>query len=340
MKGSFLFLMLFIAAVSPLFGGPAEAGPIHKAASVGADAVWEPGPSFMNAVHAKCDSLSFPQLGQCFAEVMRDAGAPPGALAFTRRMGDEAWLRSFRDTGRVDIAYITRPFRANENQGVLLVNGDPALVDVDDFDQVAQGDLKKDPVYAELAKRFPEISLWPGDRFGADYPVVRLLPGGGQRFHAGYLLRDGCHACREIGSAVFAFDFAADGKFKGTKLMMVTDTTGSGGSDPTVPITVETGREFSLVLASNPTTGYGWSLAVEPDAGVVKLATTRYRPAAPGLAGSGGTDSWTFTAVGTGTAVLVFSYARPWEKGTEPVRQAVFVVTVKQSPSGKNKLNP
>jgi predicted secreted protein len=328
MKGPFLFLALFIVAVSPVFGGQQNPAPSSNAAFATAGDVWVPGPSFMDKVHGKCDSLSYPRLGSCFAEVMRESGASPGAVAFAGRMGNEAWLRAFRDTGRVAIAYITRPFRANENQGVLLVNGTPPMVDVDDVAREVQEDLKRDSVYAALAGRFPGISLWPGDRYGTEFPVARAMPGGGQRFLVGYLLRNGCHACEEIGSAVVAFDFDNAGAFTGTKVMMVTDTSGKSVSDPAVPLSVEAGREFSLTLPSNPTTGYGWVLA-GPEEGVVKLVGSSYRPSTPGLIGSGGMENWTFKAVGKGTTVLSFSYARPWEKGTEPIRQAAFVVIVK-----------
>jgi predicted secreted protein len=260
---------------------------------------------------------------------MKGSGASPEAIAFSRDMGNEAWLRAFRESGRVDIAYVTYPFRANENQGILLVNGDPSPVDVDGSAVPSRGALEKDLVFEALAKRYPDISLWPGDRFGTDQPVAEQLPGGGTRFHVGYLLRNGCHACEEIGSAVFAFDFDSGGRFTGTKLMMVTDATGKGFSDPGKPIAVEVGKEFSLVLASNPTTGYGWSLASDPDEKVIIPAGSGYRPSASGLMGAGGAETWTFKAVGKGRTVIVLRYSRPWEKGVEPVREAAFVVIVR-----------
>jgi predicted secreted protein len=288
-----------------------------------------PGATFQETLHTRCDDLSFPQLGECFASLMKEFGASPDALAFTRVRGNEAWLRAFREMGRVDVAYLTYPFRANENQGVLLVNGTPSPVDVDNLSLSAQAALKDDLVYGELAKRYPNISLWPGDRYGTDTPGAEPLAKRGLRFYVGYLLRNGCHACEKVGSAVFAFDFDAGGTFLGTRLMMVTDTTQGKYSDPSLPVKVNAGGEFSLKLASNPTTGYRWNLTESPDTAVVLFSGNQYRSSTQGRLGSGGVDTWTFKAVGKGRALIFLRYARSWEKDVEPIRQAVFVVEVR-----------
>lgn len=322
--------LLLIICVSALPSLACDAHGGRKARSaVGPEAVWEPGSLFLEKVHERCDSLSFPKLGNCFAAVLKSSGASPEAVAFSGSMGNEAWLRVFRESGKVDIAYVTYPFRANENQGILLVNGDPSLIDVDDSALASRSALENDLVYGGLAKRYPAVSLWPGDRFGTDQPVIEPLLRGGLRFHVGYVLRNGCHACEEIGSAVFAFDFDSAGRFTGTGLMMVTDTTSKAFSDPAAPVKVDAGTEFSLVLASNPGTGYSWSLPSAPEINIVMPTGSVYRPSFPGLPGSGGSENWTFKAVGKGKTTIFLRYARPWEKGVEPIRQAAFVVVVR-----------
>jgi inhibitor of cysteine peptidase len=325
-----ILLVAFMLAVCalPAFSGETAGNNAKLVGRVEKGAVWEPGANFSETLHARCDALSFPEIGACFASLMKENGASPEALAFTGSTGNEAWLRAFRETGRVDIAYLTYPFRANENQGVLLVNGVPSPINVDNLDPAAQAQLKQDLVYERLAKRYPDISLWPGDRYGMETPIAEPPAEGGVRFHVGYLLRNGCHACEEIGSAVFAFDFDAGGKFLGNKLMMVTDTTAGTFSDPTVPIKVKSGSEFSLALASNPTTGYQWSLAGTPNKTVVQFSGKHFRPSAPGRIGSGGEETWTFKAVGKGKTLILLRYARSWEKNVEPIRQAAFVVEV------------
>ena len=69
----------------------------------------------------------------CFAAAMASAGAPPAALEFTRRLDNEAYLQALNEYGGpVAVAHVFYPFRANENNAWLLVNGTPALIDVDD----------------------------------------------------------------------------------------------------------------------------------------------------------------------------------------------------------------
>lgn len=157
----------------------------------------------------------------CFIKGMGKSGASPQAVAFTRR-NDGAYLRDFRHVGPVNIAYVTNPFRANENDSVFLVNGKPATIDVDNQQLLNQTDLTKNSTYASLAKKYPQISLWPGDRSGTDTPTVKDLPGGGRRFAVSYRLQNFCHACEVVGSAQFGFDFDQTGKFLGTKLLQVT----------------------------------------------------------------------------------------------------------------------
>lgn len=327
-------VLLFAGMLSGILATQVFAANVAGTSSVsitrtGPGAVWNAAPSFVGKVQAKCGALVSPKLGECFVGVMQEAGASSAAAAFARRMDGDAWMRAFRESGRVAVAYITYPFRANENQGVLLVNGDPDLIDVDDFVLPMKAALEKDHVYAGLVKRFPDTSFWPGDRYTADFPVSESRPGGGQRFHAGYVLRNGCHACEQIGSAVFAFDFAANGKFTGTKLMMVTDTTGKGFSDPAIPVTVKPGQEFSLTLDSNRTTGFGWALDRPVDGRVVKQVGADYRNPSTKAVGAGGADILKFRAVGKGKTVVSLRYARPWDKSVEPARKAAFVVIVR-----------
>jgi hypothetical protein len=106
------------------------------------------------------------------------------------------YARAFRKVGTVDIAYIQYRFGANELDGVLFVNGDPAIIDVDSEKFASQSNFSKDPTYAALAKKHPPISIW-------------------QLFVVEYILRDGCHACAQIGAASLNFTFDQQGRFTG-----------------------------------------------------------------------------------------------------------------------------
>ncbi len=192
--------------------GPPPTNPI------GPSAIWQPDLHFLAAVKKECRQPQFPNFEECFVAQMEKSGAPADAVAFTRQTGNTGYLRDFRKVGRVDIAYVSYPFRANQNQVWLLVNGDPGAVDVDDFKLLPVDNFSKNSTYAALAKKYPKISVWPGDRSGTKYPLATVRSSGGQSFIVEYNLQDGCRGCARLATARLAFDFDADGKFLGAKL--------------------------------------------------------------------------------------------------------------------------
>ena len=185
-------------------------------------AIWSPGMAVMQEIRETCSPLSGSQFGECFLGMMQKTGATLDAIAFTRQTDSLGYLRDLREAGAVDIAFVHFPFRANENQGAYLVNGLQPMIDIDNQNLLANYELTKNLSYSRLARLFPEISVWPGDRTGTNYIVIKKLPIGGVRFVAGYTLRNGCRACEVIGNVTFAFDFDRSGRFLGTKLMNVT----------------------------------------------------------------------------------------------------------------------
>jgi hypothetical protein len=185
---------------------------------VPAGAVWQPHPGELDRIRERCSSPKVLDFSECFASSMAPAGASADAVAFTRHTGNMAYLRGFREEGRVDVAYVFYPFRANENYGWFLVNGDPPFVDVDDQSSLAFDQLETDPVYGGLKAQFPDISLWPDDRFSMDLPKSEKASDGGQRFTVTYRLQNLCHACELLGFADFVFRFDASGHFQGTQL--------------------------------------------------------------------------------------------------------------------------
>jgi hypothetical protein len=101
---------------------------------------------------------------------------------------------------------------------VVLVNGTSPLIDVDDRRHLPLPPMRASAAYAEIRRRYPNVTSWPGDR-GASQPEVSQ---NGREIIVGYLLRDLCHACAIVGRVRYAFDFSADGKFLGTRLVSVT----------------------------------------------------------------------------------------------------------------------
>lgn len=226
----------------------------QKTERVGADAVWKPGAGFVESVHKACGAA--PKVSECVEELITKQ-APPPAAAFSRAIHYDGWLRNFRDVGRVDIAYITYPFRANGNEGVLLVNGSPALVDLDDMKKLPMADLKSDPVWAKLIARKPNAAVFPGDRFSTLHPVGIIDADGSERFVVDYTVVDGCHACAVLGAAFFTFEFNAKGKFVYADYsgLAIAGTEEWNGGAPPWPIRTRSGQRFTLSLA-----GTDWAI--------------------------------------------------------------------------------
>jgi predicted secreted protein len=99
-------------------------------------------------------------------------------------------------------------------------------------------------------------------------------------------------------------------------------------TDPTKPVAVDAGEEFFIALASNETTGYTWSQSIA-DGKIVAYEGNVYQNPSSGLIGAGGQQIFIYHANRTGTTAIRFSYARPFEHGTPPVKTATFDVSVK-----------
>ena len=86
-------------------------------------------------------------------------------------------------------------------------------------------------------------------------------------------------------------------------------------------VTLAIGDLLVVNLDSNPTTGYGWSLAVDGEVDVLAVAGNEFiAPEAldPPLVGQGGVEVWAFQAVAEGEGTISMEYVRSWEQGVEP----------------------
>jgi hypothetical protein len=198
----------------------------------GSPAVWSVNPDFLKAAHAACDKSAPPtSVPECFIGEMAKAGAPQDAVKFTRALygstGQVGMMGEFKSFGAIGLAWVVYPLRANENDGLLLLNGDPQFLDPDDVQKLDKTALPSDPLFLQWKKTAPKLDVWPGDRAGgaAQIQFARVRPGekpGSQRFLFSYPLIDGCHACARSGFANYWWDFDAQGKFLGTQLLSVT----------------------------------------------------------------------------------------------------------------------
>jgi hypothetical protein len=192
-------------------------------ASIGkitAASVWQPPQDFVTKAQNLCSksmtAMTFPE---CFMNQIAAAGASPEAVAFTRALyqqsdGQVGIMSAFREGGSVSLAQVFYPLRANDNYGLLLVNGHPQMLDVDNLRMLDKGALQQDPTYQSLKKAYPQLDIWPGDRSGSNpWPDMQAPAGGGSEFVVSYPLINGCHACERVGTARFGWDFDASGKF-------------------------------------------------------------------------------------------------------------------------------
>jgi hypothetical protein len=210
------FLVMIASSVS------AEAPAIDK------DSEWNPTPETIQAIHKECAEKQAPDFGKCFVDFMARSGASSQAVAFAKSTGNTGYLAHFFKKGRVDLAYVVYPFRANENQGWMLVNGDPPMIDIDDLSNLPQHQLEQNPTYLRIKEKYPKVMLFGGDRTAERPPQMQtsmplFIEGKFKRQHfdVNYRLLNGCHACEEVGWATFAFDFDAEGSFLGARLVDV-----------------------------------------------------------------------------------------------------------------------
>src|SRR5271168_3110378 len=331
-------LLAMVCAGSSLLAAqePAKPAP-HAVTRVSAVAVWNAPADTLAAIRVKCGEADATHIERCFLNEMKSAGASPEALEFTESLAASlgvVYLRAFRRVERVDIAYIEYAFRANELEGVLLVNGIPSPIDVDD-------EMRKNAPYAALAEQYPRISVWPGDRFDSKLPTVTSTGWGTQTFLVQYTLRDGCHACAEVGTATLAFNFDTRGNFQGARVANVAaaaaasqaaaipaSSTGFDVAGGVEEVRVLAGKQFSITLAANRTTGYSWRLAAPLDAAVLKQVGNDYHAADSGAVGAAGEEVWTFESVGKGAVQLNFEYVRPFEKDAKPVKTAKYSIMI------------
>jgi inhibitor of cysteine peptidase len=99
---------------------------------------------------------------------------------------------------------------------------------------------------------------------------------------------------------------------------------------------VDTNREivlapnhtFEIVLPSNPTTGYDWTIEIN-NSNIVRTISHKFVADSSGRVGLGGNTTWTLRTGITGDAILTFKYGRPWEKDTPPTRVETFTMNVR-----------
>jgi inhibitor of cysteine peptidase len=93
-------------------------------------------------------------------------------------------------------------------------------------------------------------------------------------------------------------------------------------------LSVQNGETFVIELESNPSTGFVWTVAQEPDAAIVTLENQSYKKADSTVIGASGTEQFSFRAAGTGTTTIGLKYARPSDPDSPDNTNDTYTVTV------------
>jgi predicted secreted protein len=105
-------------------------------------------------------------------------------------------------------------------------------------------------------------------------------------------------------------------------------------SNQTGELAVPVGKEFTLTLCSNPTTGFQWSEEVKiSDEGMIAQVNHVLVPPSGGEddppPGAAGEEVWTFKSLQAGKSTVSLEYSRPWEGGEKGTWTYVLTVEVK-----------
>ena len=79
-------------------------------------------------------------------------------------------------------------------------------------------------------------------------------------------------------------------------------------------ITVAPGDTFTVILCSNATTGFKWSVTPQiSDTDVMMQISHKFEPPEnTGMVGAAGKETWTFKALKSGSAITNMTYSQPW----------------------------
>lgn len=153
----------------------------------------------------------------CLLRTMQRSGARPQAIAAARMLvkaNKAGFISAWRPLGKAALATVTYPFRANTNEGSLLIGSDGAAIDVDE-DAVREED-RATPAWRAFAAAHPDaVPFAPADFIGST-----ATDDGGQRLLFSTPLKS-CHACADDGSLLVAYKVDKAGIVRERQLLTI-----------------------------------------------------------------------------------------------------------------------
>jgi hypothetical protein len=125
-------------------------------------------------------------------------------------------MSSFKKIGIVDMADLVCPFNDSSPAATVLLNGRPAIVEVNDLKYLNKIDLLSNPDYHKILYKYTEPLLWP---YTDGLVEVEKLPEDAERYVFKFRLLNGCEACPLAGTMTVGYEFNAAGRFTGVKLI-------------------------------------------------------------------------------------------------------------------------
>ena len=188
---------------------------------------WQPPQNLVATANKVCGNpADGRKYADCFMAQMAKAGAPSGAVGFTREFykenhGEIAILTRVNQAGKINVGWVVYPLHQPSNYGLFLVNGDPTFVNTEDIRALDQKGMEQSYQFQALKSLFPKVTLYTGNRDGRTWPNPEMGTEG-WTFIVGYPLRNGCPTCSNAGNALFAWKFNSSGRFIGTSFQGLT----------------------------------------------------------------------------------------------------------------------
>ena len=153
----------------------------------------------------------------CLLRTMQRSGARPQAIAAANMLvkaNKAGFISAWRPLGKAALATVTYPFRANTNEGTLLIGSDGAAIDVDE-DSVREED-RATPAWRAFAAAHPDsVPFAPADFIGS----TATADGGQSVLFSTPLIT--CHACAEDGALLVAYTIDKAGIVRERKLLTI-----------------------------------------------------------------------------------------------------------------------
>ena len=153
----------------------------------------------------------------CLLRTMQRSGARPQAIAAAKMLvkADKAgFISAWRPLGKAALATVTYPFRANTNEGSLLIGSDGAAIDVD------EGSMREEDRATSAWRAFAAAHPDAVPFAPADFVGSTATADGGQSVLFSTPLKS-CHACADDGALLVAYVIDKAGIVRERKLLTI-----------------------------------------------------------------------------------------------------------------------